>query len=70
MPMDDQSGFDSLDDTCLTHQFIRKYGRRPTPDELRAMRNGPAVPRPRDTSSPLSLPRALRREMARVIHRL
>ncbi|MCF6379923.1 hypothetical protein L2K70_20105 [Nocardioides KLBMP 9356] len=71
MPIDDQSGSDPLDDTCLTHHFIRTQGRRPTPDELQALRDGPLVPRPRHPSDPpLSFPRTLRRQVARAIHRM
>ena len=58
-------------DHCAVHQFIRIHGRRPTTEELV---NG--LMRPERTEAPTPdgarapLPGALRREVARLIHRL
>ena len=66
----DQSTPDQYDDHCLVHHFIRATGRRPTADELVALRRQPHVPRPRDEVVPGALSHAPRREVARLIHRL
>jgi hypothetical protein len=69
VPVDDQSAPAPHDDHCLVHHFIRTHGRRPDDDELQALRERVAVPRPRRSGPPL-LSQALRREAARLIQRL
>jgi len=58
----------------LVHHHIRTEGRRPTAEELRALReDGPkhraVVPAPRKLP-PASLPAVVRREVARLINTL
>jgi hypothetical protein len=69
------SGQSSLgvDDHCLVHHFIRANGRRPSADELLTLSKQLLVsagPDHRRGQSSGSLPQALRREVARLIHRL
>ena len=66
----DQSTPDEYEEHCLVHHFIRATERRPTADELLALRQQPRVPRPREAVSTGALSHALRREVARLIHRL
>lgn len=66
----DQSAPDEHDDHRLVHHFIRATGRRPSADELQAMRRHPRVPRPREPVTPGVLAQAVRREVARLIHRM
>ncbi|HEV2797924.1 MAG TPA: hypothetical protein VGV65_09920 [Nocardioides sp.] len=68
--MTDQSARDEYDDHCLVHHFIRATGRRPTDDELVALRQQPRVPRPRDPVVTGVLTQTVRREVARLILRL
>jgi hypothetical protein len=70
MHTNDPSTPDVYDEHCLVHHFIRTTGRRPTVDELRALREQPSVPRPRGAVVADAIPQALRREVARLIHRL
>lgn len=67
----DPSSPDDYDEHCLVHHFIRSTGRRPTADELRALRQQPRVPRPRPTAVvPGVHLQVMLREVARLIHRL
>ncbi len=58
------------DEHCLVHHFIRATGRRPTADELVALGQQPHVSRPRDAAVTGVLSQVVRREVARLIHRL
>ncbi|MGF9753759.1 hypothetical protein AAII07_01025 [Microvirga sp. 0TCS3.31] len=64
------------DDHCLVHHFIRMHGRRPTAEELSALRPGPAAiaatapaPPPQHTAMPGGLTAAVRRELAKLVTR-
>lgn len=74
MDIDDPSGAAAPDDHCLVHHFIRTHGRTPDADELRLLRQSwaasAAVPGPRPAADHPAFPQALRREVARLIHRL
>jgi len=73
MRTDDQFPTDDLDAHCWVHHFIRTHGRRPTDQELQALRDsaaGPPMPRPRRAAVSETLPGAVRRELARLIQRL
>jgi len=64
-----------LEHQCAVHQFIRVYGRRPTPEELVRCQNLPARPTtaaaiPAGARPSGALAGLLRREVARVIHRI
>ena len=73
MSTDHQPAVDGYDDHCLIHHFIRAHGRVPRADELRALRAQGTVsaehPRQgRAVSSTAA--HGLRRELARLVHRL
>ena len=58
-------------DHCAVHQFIRVHGRRPTAEELADGLTGPdRTGAPAPDPARASQPGALRREVARLIHRL
>jgi hypothetical protein len=58
-------------DHCAVHQFIRLHGRRPTPEELaQGLIGSGHTEGPAATSARAPRPSALRREVARLIHRL
>ncbi|NYE37622.1 hypothetical protein F4692_002755 [Nocardioides cavernae] len=59
------------EDHCLVHQFIRTHGRRPTDAELEDMGASTAGSTPgRHLAAPSGLAWLLRREVARLVHRL
>jgi len=63
-----------LDDNCAAHQFIRVYGRRPTPDELlRCRQTRAAAPHPPGAGHATTVTGAVtgfvRREVSRLIGR-
>ena len=70
MQTTDQSTPNEDDEHYLIHHFIRATGRRPTADELLGLRQQPRVPRPWDGVVTGALSQAVRREVARLIHRL
>jgi hypothetical protein len=73
MNTDQQLAPDGYDDQCLVHHFIRAHGRRPQPDELRAVREEVVVAagHPREDGRAASTSHhGLRRELARLVHRL
>lgn len=73
MSTDHQPAVDGYDDHCLIHHFIRAHGRVPSADELRALREQGTVPdeQPRQGGGVSRTPApGLRRELARLMHRL
>ena len=55
------------DDHCLVHHFIRTHGRRPSPDELRALHEHADAAR--HTVPASAITRAVRRELAKLVSR-
>jgi hypothetical protein len=73
MNTDQQPAPDGYDDQCLVHHFIRAHGRRPKPDELRALREEVVVAAGHsreDGPTASTSHHGLRRELARLVHRL
>ena len=60
----------SLGDHQLIHHFIRTSGRRPSPSELAALRARDVTRRSHRVGARLTFAQVLRREAARLVHRL
>ena len=59
------------DDHCVVHQFIRRHGRSPTPEEVSALRSGTVATGARAAASDRAravLTQVVRREVVRLIH--
>ncbi|MBD3927434.1 hypothetical protein IEZ26_22620 [Nocardioides cavernae] len=59
------------DDHCVVHQFIRRHGRSPTPEEVIALRSSAVATGARATADDerSALTQVVRREVVRLIHR-